>query len=641
MHGPRPRRTFRRMDRRSPLPTRRWLALAATGTAVVAAACVVAPGVALASNGRASMTFAVSAQTSVYGTTVTLTAEMADDSGSCLSWRDCDTPAGRVDFFDNDVYVGSGTLGDHGPGVLHYQSYTQIDTTPAYAGYHHYRAQYSGDFDPVGSDDLRSIGRGQPNLTVDKADCNLSLLLDRASTTDQDSTPATFTADLGSGGHAGTIDFLLAGGSLYARRTITDGRSATFAFDATRMPAATYTIHAVYYGDSNHNGCTSVAVSHVREESQHGSGTVEVPRAFDDQFHVDMNTSTEVDILANDLLVPAYPTEPRIVTGDGYGPLHGTATLDEDTWRITYTPEAGFHGIDWLAYKLVDPAAPTTSYGDEGVVTFNVDCRAAGHDDAFTAVQDTALVVADPGVTGNDQACGGGVTVLAQPPHGTVSLGAGGGFTYTPAAGFTGLDPFQYTLDQDSAHTPVTATMVVVPSDCAVALADDAYTTTGPLVVDSPGLVGNDELCGNAVDVAQPPSHGSVEIAPGGGFTYTPDAGYAGPDTFTYAIVVTPDESPQVPQAIVTDTAATVHLTVVAEATTTEPTTTTTTSTPTTTSTVPVAAAPTPTDPTPTAPGDPALPVTGSNPAPLALAALGALIAGCGLLRLTRRRPAH
>lgn len=68
---------------------------------------------------------------------------------------------------------------------------------------------------------------------------------------------------------------------------------------------------------------------------------------------------------------------------------------------------------------------------------------------------------------------------------------------------------------------------------------DDDYNTMQetPLVVDAPGVLGNDNdpdgdpmsvvLVGNA-------AHGSLSLASGGSFTYTPDPGFTGSDSFTY-----------------------------------------------------------------------------------------------------------
>jgi hypothetical protein len=62
-----------------------------------------------------------------------------------------------------------------------------------------------------------------------------------------------------------------------------------------------------------------------------------------------------------------------------------------------------------------------------------------------------------------------------------------------------------------------------------------AHDTT--LSVTKPGVLGNDsDPDGNALTAqpASPAAHGSVALAPDGSFSYTPTAGYSGPDSFTY-----------------------------------------------------------------------------------------------------------
>jgi hypothetical protein len=52
--------------------------------------------------------------------------------------------------------------------------------------------------------------------------------------------------------------------------------------------------------------------------------------------------------------------------------------------------------------------------------------------------------------------------LVSGPAHGTLALGPDGGFTYVPAAGFTGTDTFTYRAkDATSASAPVTVTITV------------------------------------------------------------------------------------------------------------------------------------------------------------------------------------
>lgn len=87
----------------------------------------------------------------------------------------------------------------------------------------------------------------------------------------------------------------------------------------------------------------------------------------------------------------------------------------------------------------------------------------------------------------------------------------------------------------------VLATMAAgQPADADFAV-DDAYTTgvNQVLEVDAPGVLGNDAVDPGDVTgltVVDGPSDGNLAIGSNGAFTYTPDPGFAGTDTFTYEV---------------------------------------------------------------------------------------------------------
>jgi lysophospholipase L1-like esterase len=73
--------------------------------------------------------------------------------------------------------------------------------------------------------------------------------------------------------------------------------------------------------------------------------------------------------------------------------------------------------------------------------------------------------------------------------------------------------------------------------------AADEFSATGdqPLAVPAPGVLGND-LDADAGDILHaelttPPAHGSLTLAADGSFTYNPNSGFAGDDTFEYRAV--------------------------------------------------------------------------------------------------------
>lgn len=175
------------------------------------------------------------------------------------------------------------------------------------------------------------------------------------------------------------------------------------------------------------------------------------------------------------------------------------------------------------------------------------DCRAgvSAEDDAFSTDEDSVLsVLATQGVLANDAHLPGDTLraeVVAGPEHGTLSLGADGAFTYTPAMDYAGMDAFTYrALAGQTPSSTATVRLTVRPKPDAPRTEPDAYSTDEdtPLVVAAEqGVLINDrEPDGDALTAAtdQPPAHGTLTLAPSGAFTYTPAPNWNGTDTFRY-----------------------------------------------------------------------------------------------------------
>lgn len=80
-----------------------------------------------------------------------------------------------------------------------------------------------------------------------------------------------------------------------------------------------------------------------------------------------------------------------------------------------------------------------------------------------------------------------------------------------------------------------------LPGNTAPRAADDSYATSmgSALVLPAPGVLANDtdaEMDPLSVVLDIPPVHGSVILNVNGGFTYLPEAGYAGGDSFSYHV---------------------------------------------------------------------------------------------------------
>ncbi len=257
------------------------------------------------------------------------------------------------------------------------------------------------------------------------------------------------------------------------------------------------------------------------------------PVAVDDDVTTDEDTPVVVDVLANDTDPDGDPLT-LIGVGD---PDHGSADI-EDEGRIVYTPDPGYSGVDAFTYEIGD------GHGDPVSATVHVavalvDDPPVAVDDDVTTDEDTPVVV---DVLANDTDDGDdplSIRTLGTPAHGTVVLNGGGLVTYTPDADYDGGDSFSYEVADDRGGT-ATATVVVTVlavDDAPVALADGTTTAEDtPVVVDV--LANDTDPDGDALVVAGlgDPAHGTVTVAADGRVTYTPEADFAGTDSFTYTV---------------------------------------------------------------------------------------------------------
>ncbi len=156
------------------------------------------------------------------------------------------------------------------------------------------------------------------------------------------------------------------------------------------------------------------------------------------------------------------------------------------------------------------------------------------------------------------------ITVTTPPAHGSFVSGV-----YTPAPNYHGPDSIEFTVDDgrggtDTGTISITVTSVNdLPVCSPVAFSVPANGQhTGTLVctdVDDATL---------SYEVVSGPSHGTLVLQPGGGFTYTPHPAYFGPDSFTFravdvaggsgsaqvTITVEPPPDPNAPTCVATAT---------------------------------------------------------------------------------------
>lgn len=167
--------------------------------------------------------------------------------------------------------------------------------------------------------------------------------------------------------------------------------------------------------------------------------------------------------------------------------------------------------------------------------------------DTYTTGQGQVLIVNAPGVLANDfDPDANPITTgnFLAPTHGELTLNPGGSFSYTPDADFQGVDFFRYrATDGDLFSEFATVTIIVgeSPNRPPVGLTNSYWTDVNEnVVVASPGVLANDyDPDGDPIAVKGfvPPANGSVGgLQENGAFTYDPNEGFTGIDTWFYII---------------------------------------------------------------------------------------------------------
>ena len=204
-------------------------------------------------------------------------------------------------------------------------------------------------------------------------------------------------------------------------------------------------------------------------------------------------------------------------------------------WVATYTPAANYNGTDSFSFTVNDGTA-TSSPATVSLTVTPVNDPPLANAQAVSLAEDGSVAIT---LAGSDPD-GDSLTFLTgTAAHGTVTL-AGAVATYTPAANYNGTDSFSFTVNDGTVtSTPATVSLTVTPvNDPPVAVAD-AYATAAntPLLVTAAGVLANDsDADGNPLTASKvsAPAHGTLALAANGGFSYTPGAGFTGPDSFTY-----------------------------------------------------------------------------------------------------------
>ncbi len=214
-------------------------------------------------------------------------------------------------------------------------------------------------------------------------------------------------------------------------------------------------------------------------------GIPPTPNPVADTSNTVQGQPVTIDVRANDTTSsPPATLAPPTITQP---PANGTVSVD-GSGNVVYTPNAGFSGSDTFTYEVCVQTAPTQC--KTATASVNV-LGATATADSATTKADTPVTI---GILSNDTSSDpanapltGPATAVSAPAHGTVVYNPDGTATYTPAAGFTGTDTFEYQIctAQGTYPAPACATgkvTVVVTST----VTPPVPGATAPVPVDSP-----------------------------------------------------------------------------------------------------------------------------------------------------------
>ncbi|RRS04077.1 tandem-95 repeat protein [Aquabacterium soli] len=241
-------------------------------------------------------------------------------------------------------------------------------------------------------------------------------------------------------------------------------------------------------------------------------------------------------------------------------PAHGTVVVNADgTW--TYTPSKDYNGSDVFTVLVSDGNGGTaTSTVNIGVTPVNDPPKPEDPDNpTFDPATGNYNVTTDEDtpVSGQVKATDADGDTLTytlgktSPAHGTVVVNADGTWTYTPSKDYNGSDVFTVTVSDGHGGTATSTVNVGInPVNDPPVLTDpnvpgqdfDPTTNTYKVTTSEDatvvGKVAATDVDGDTLTFTKgnDPTHGTVEVAADGSYTYTPGKDYSGSDSFTVVV---------------------------------------------------------------------------------------------------------
>ncbi|MFD0712992.1 Ig-like domain-containing protein [Paenibacillus sp. GCM10027626] len=268
----------------------------------------------------------------------------------------------------------------------------------------------------------------------------------------------------------------------------------------------------------------------------------------------DYNEKTDKNQSVSGKVVGTDPDGDSLTYTKGKDPEHGSITVNPDgTW--TYEPNPGYVGKDSFTVIVSDGKGGTTT----STITIDVQDTEVPYYPYYPYPINQPPTVPDYSEkTDKDHSVSGKIvgtdpdgdsltyTIGKEPEHGTVTVNPDGTWTYEPTPGYVGKDSFTVTVSDGRGGTTTSTVTIDVTDEkeAPVPVTDNNppvvpdYTKTTSKDLSVSGKIVGTDRDGDSLTYTKgsDPQHGTVTVNPDGTWTYKPDPGYVGKDSFTVLI---------------------------------------------------------------------------------------------------------
>ena len=267
------------------------------------------------------------------------------------------------------------------------------------------------------------------------------------------------------------------------------------------------------------------------------------PIAVNDEVSTDFETSLEVDILINDNDSDGeIDSSKTTILAQA---INGTSVFNQTTFKVDYTPNSAFSGMDTFSYRIYDVLGDSSNIATV-FITVNEEVinqsPVTKEDSAEVISGDSVIIFVLSNDTDFDGQIDSSSIILDQNPKNGIAKIEGEKVKYLSSEGFEGVDSFYYSITDTNGLTSNISLVKIFVSlpenEAPIAEKDEAAGNAGELItIDVLSNDGDDNgLDSSSITIIQAATKGVINITTDYKITYRSNSNFSGLDSFKYSI---------------------------------------------------------------------------------------------------------